>query len=170
MRQQLTVERIKSSDAAIIIIREHYLHRKPSISDAFCLRDSWWGEPQGIITLGVPASHHLRVSVAPRSPDVVFELNRLWVSDRLPRNTETWFLSRALRAFRPAIVVSYADTTQGHLGYVYRAANWRYAGWTDMERRLPRLDYIPISGKHTRDASRSGIVGTLRRKPKVREL
>ena len=67
----------------------------------------------------------------------------------------------------PKIVLSYADTAAGHLGYIYRALNFNYAGWTDMERKTPRFDYI-APGKHSRDAFRNGYTDRVRRKPKVR--
>jgi hypothetical protein len=93
----------------------------------------------------------------------------LWVSDALPRNTESWFVSRALRRLPSLIVLSYADTARGHAGYVYRACNFWYAGWTDMERPKPRLDYLPLQqGAHTREAFRSGYGSTARRHPKVK--
>ena len=99
----------------------------------------------------------------------MLELNRLWVSDELPRNTESWFVSRALRALPPRIIVSYADPKFGHYGYIYRALNFNYAGWTDMERKTPRYDYIPLdSTKHTREAFRSGVAYKVRRVAKVK--
>lgn len=74
----------------------------------------------------------------------------------------------ALRMLPPRIVVSYADTKFGHIGYIYRASNFNYAGWTDMERKTPRYDYL-APGKHTRDAFRNGAGAQsvkVRRKPK----
>lgn len=68
------------------------------------------------------------------------------------------------------LVLSYADTAAGHVGYIYRALNFHYAGWTDMERKTPRFDYI-TPGMHTRDAFRKGerrFTEKVRRKPKVK--
>lgn len=121
--------------AAELVLREHYLHRIPPISYAFGLFDC--GVLVGAVTFGSPASHHLRKSACPQNPRLVYELNRLWVSDAMPRNTETRFVAAALRLLPTMIVVSYADTTFGHVGYVYRAGNWNYAGWTDMDRKTP---------------------------------
>ena len=122
----------------------------------------------GVCTYGVPVSRHLQRGVCPTNPDLVVELNRLWVDDECPKNTESWFVSRTLTQLPPRIVVSYADTAVGHLGYIYRALSWHYAGWTDMDRKTPRLDYVPLSGNHSRDAFRNGYSHTVRRKPKVR--
>lgn len=64
----------------------------------------------------------------------VVELRRMVVSDDCPKNTNTWFMSRALKDlknnFKFKVCVSYADPYYGHKGIVYQAANWRYAGVT----------------------------------------
>ena len=155
-----------SKAARTIVEREHYLHRKPPVSFAFSLSESC--EIVGVCTFGIPASHHMLMSACPTDPSKVIELNRLWVHDRMPRNTESWFVSRCLKLMPPRIVVSYADTSYGHQGYIYRALNFHYAGWTDMDRKTPRFDYVPRNGKHSRDAFRSGEWVRIRRKPKIK--
>ena len=123
------------------------------------------------MTFGFPASRHLQKSVCPADPDCVIELNRLWCHDDCPRNTESFFVSRALRALPPLLVVSYADTAWDHTGIIYRALNFHYAGWTDMDRKTPRYDYIPPDGLHTRDSFRGGEAKwthRVRRKPLAR--
>lgn len=143
------------------------MHRKPVVSYTWGLYEG--SEVVGVVVYGTPASRHLQISACPGSPSTVVELNRLWVHDRMPRNTESWFVSRTLRLMPPRIVVSYADTAQDHFGYVYRALNFHYAGWTDMERKTPRYDYIPlVPGQHTRESFRSGYKDKVRRKPKVK--
>ena len=57
----------------------------------------------------------------------VYELNRL-VVDKQPRNVLSWFVAQCLRRLPPMIVVSFADTEQGHHGYIYQATNWIYTG------------------------------------------
>ena len=87
----------------------------------------------------------------------MLELNRLWLDDALPKNSESWFVSRTLKMIPSRIVVSYADPLWGHVGYIYRALNFHYAGWTDMDRKTPRYDYIPHNpAHHTREAFRTG--------------
>lgn len=157
---------ISASFAREIVEIEHYLHRKPPVSYAYALISN--DVLVGVVTFGVPASPHLMKSACPTNPSKIIELNRLWVCDSQPRNTESWFVSRALDVLPPHIVVSYADTTQGHQGYIYRALNFNYAGWTDMERKTPRFDYVVPNGKHSRDAFRSGNFVRVRRKPKVK--
>lgn len=163
------VVQLSAVAATELVVAYHYLHRRPTISLAYGLRIVN-GRLVGAVTFGVPASRHLQLSVCPSAPDQVLELNRLWVADEMPRNTESWFVSRVLRVMPPRIIVSYADTSYGYLGYVYRALNFHYAGWTDMERKTPRFDYI-VPGKHTRDAfrrERPCFTERRRRLPKIK--
>ncbi|QES45189.1 hypothetical protein DEJ49_33145 [Streptomyces venezuelae] len=162
----LEVRPMESRDARALAEEKHYLHRKPTVSHAYGLHAGL--AAVGLVTLGSPASGHLQRGACPGDPSCVIELNRLWVDDAMPPNTASWFVSRALRQMPPRIVVSYADTAYGHMGYVYRAMSFRYAGWTDMERRTPRLDYVPLRGGHSREATRSGYRETVRRRPKVK--
>ena len=157
---------ISSREAAALVVAHHYMHRKPPISFAFGLFNEI-GNTVGCITFGTPASRHMLVGACRTAPGSVIELNRLWCSDDMPKNTESWFVARALALLPPRIVLSYADTAVGHLGYIYRASNFYYAGWTDMDRKTPRFDYV-APGKHSRDAFRNGFTEKVRRKPKVK--
>lgn len=77
----------------------------------------------------------------------VYELNRLCVSDQTP-NILSWFVAECLRQLPPMIVVSFADSSQGHHGYIYQATNWIYTGLSAI-----RSDY-KIEGredKHNRN-------------------
>lgn len=77
-----------------MVVENHYLHRKSAVSFAFGLEAD--DKIVGVIIFGVPASRHLQMGACPTEPDSVIELNRLWVSDAMPRNTESWFIARAL--------------------------------------------------------------------------
>lgn len=161
------VEPIAKQVANDAVVKHHYLHRRPSNSYSFGLFDN--GELVGVCIFGAPASRHLQVGVCPSGPDLVLELKRLWVSDGCPTNSESFFVSRALKALPARLVVSYADTRQGHDGIIYRALNFHYAGWTDMDRKTARYDYLPEDGSHSRNAFRgSGKYRRVRRKPKAR--
>jgi hypothetical protein len=158
---------LDSKTASQLVVAEHYLHRRPPISHAFGLYVH--GKLLGVVTYGTPASRHLQMSACPSDPGKVIELNRLWLDDSLPKNTASWFVSRTFKMLPPRIVVSYADPLQEHYGYVYRALNFRYAGWTDMDRKTPRYDYIPHDpSQHTREAFRSGYAYKRRRVAKVK--
>jgi hypothetical protein len=149
------------------LLTKHYLKRLPPVTHSFMV----WGDDNdvvGVVTFGVPPSRHLQISACPSNPDLVLELNRLWLDDKLPRNTASHVMARVLDQMPPQVIVSYADTAAGHEGYVYRACNFFYAGWTDMERKTPRFDYVPRNGNHSRDAFRTGEFDRVRRKPKMK--
>lgn len=158
---------LDSKTAARLVVAKHYLHRRPPISHAFGLYVR--GSLMGVVTYGTPASRHLQMSACPSDPGRVLELNRLWLDDELGPNSESWFVARTLKMLPPRIVVSYADPLFGHMGYIYRALNFRYAGWTDMDRKTPRYDYIPLDPtQHTREAFRTGYSHRRRRVAKVK--
>lgn len=147
----MRVEPCPAGVARDIVTRWHYLHRPPPVSHAYALwpDDGLMNEDiVGVVSFGIPASPNLMQSASPGNPAWVLELNRLWIHDAMPRNTASWFVSRALAMLPPSIVVSYADTAAGHEGYVYRALNFRYAGGSDPIRETV------WSGAHTRDSSR----------------
>ena len=65
--------------------------------------------------------------------DRVTELQRFVTLDRCPKNAESWFLARALDSLKDYKshywgVLSYADTTEGHIGTIYQATNALYLG------------------------------------------
>jgi len=62
------------------------------------------------------------------------ELNRLWVHDSMPRNTESRCISYALKTIRllhPSVqwVQTFADERCGKCGVVYQASNFDYVGY-----------------------------------------
>lgn len=107
------------------------------------------GELIGVCAFATPGSEAVRESVfGPERKNEVTELHRLVILDGTPTNTESWFIVRALAGlleYRPHIraVLSFADTTEGHSGVIYRATNALYCGttgrarfWRDSEGRL----------------------------------
>jgi hypothetical protein len=131
--------------ATNIVIKHHYLHRKASINDhcAFAAK-----RPErslirgilGVVTFGTPRSLPCGL-VGEKKQDLkrpdamchhVRELNRVWLSKALPPNSESRFVSWCLRELKRidphAIVVSYADSAQGHRGTLYQSLNFVYCG------------------------------------------
>ena len=57
--------------------------------------------------------------------DMVYELNRLCTNDDLDKNANSYFISRCFDLLpKPMIIVSYADKSVGHNGYIYQALNF----------------------------------------------
>jgi hypothetical protein len=125
--EKYTIRQITNKLAAEIVIKHHYLHRRPPCSIAFGLFLEQ--ELLGVICYGTPSSSTLRSGIAGiEHKDNVIELTRLWVSDKVPRNGESFLIGNTLKQAGKEIVVSYADTSQNHLGIVYQATNWLYTG------------------------------------------
>jgi hypothetical protein len=104
----------------------HYAKRFPSVSYAFGLFND--GELVGVVTYGTPASATLRSGIAGSEyANKVLELNRLCLKNNL-KNEASILVSRSLKQLPDAIVISFADTEQGHIGYVYQACNFLYCG------------------------------------------
>jgi hypothetical protein len=62
---------------------------------------------------------------------IVIELNRLVLKNN-KQNEGSYLISKSLKMLpKPSVVVSYADSEQNHVGYVYQATNWIYTGLSD---------------------------------------
>jgi len=108
------------------LLKKHYAKRMCPISHAFGYYEN--NELIGIITYGVPSSSNLRSGICGHEyKDSVLELNRLCCKNE--KNIASFLISNSLKQLKkPCIVVSYADTHQGHVGYVYQATNFIYTG------------------------------------------
>ena len=131
--ENLEVKQIDYKTAMNVIVEKHYLHRKCPCSVAFGLfKDK---NLVGVIVFGKPSSYTLCEGIAGKDESKnVIEFNRLWVCDTMPKNTESWFTSRAIKQCPFEIIVSFADTEQGHVGYIYQATNWLYCGESKKQR------------------------------------
>ena len=113
-------------EADPIIIKNHYSH-KVTKNSFLSFLVYYKGEVHGALQLGY--------GIKPRSkgeynPDEVREFDRMWLSDVMPKFSETITLSllhHFLKKAYPEIkhLISYADTTVGNEGTIYKAANYR---------------------------------------------
>lgn len=125
--QKFVIKRITYHEAMEIVVEKHYLHRKAPCSIAFGLFLD--DDIMGVICYGTPSSAPLRMGIAGiENKNNVIELTRLWVDDRVPKNGESFLIGNTLKLCGKEIVVSYADTSEGHRGVVYQATNWLYTG------------------------------------------
>lgn len=132
------VERIPGGVGKEFIRQHHYskgCHNGPMTWGLFSDK-----ELIGVCAFATPNSENVRASVfGPEYKNHVTELHRLVILDVTPTNTESWFISRALKGLkkeRPHIwaVLSFADSTEGHIGTIYQATNALYCGMTSRAR------------------------------------
>lgn len=152
------VSRLPAKIAKNFVIEHHYSHGIHNGPMTWGLYDA--DELVGVIAFATPASENVRSSVlGPELKGSVTELHRLVLLDKVPRNSESWFIVRGLRALkeeRPKYkaVLSFADATEGHLGIIYQATNAIYSGvsgksrfYRDSDGRLrhPRQNGVNIT-------------------------
>jgi hypothetical protein len=126
--EKYSVRPITYEDCKPWVLKRHYAKRMPPISYAYgCFEENLL---VGIVSYGVPLSSTLRTGVCgEENQDRVLELNRLCCKNE--KNLASYLVSSSLKLLpAPKIVVSYADSAQGHVGYVYQATNFLYTGLT----------------------------------------
>lgn len=129
IKRDYHIAEIPYQTAMVIVIEKHYLHRKCPCSRAYGLIRNDTGEIKGVITYGVSCSSTLLKGICGKEEmHNVYELNRLWVSDDVEKNGESFLISNTIKKLDKEIIVSFADSSQGHIGYVYQATNFIYCG------------------------------------------
>ena len=143
----------RADEAAALVLRYHYSRRVPSNvqmvtslhldgglfgGDGRCVAAAFWSIPPT------------------RWSEPVIELSRLVRGDAVvPLTLLVGLSAKALRRAGHDLLVSFADKTRGHEGYVYRASNWRYAGCRDRTN-----DGVVIDGAFVPGRSCNSLWGT----------
>lgn len=164
----VTFREVSYKETKPFLLYKHYAHRMPSISYSYGVEMS--GKLVGVLTFGSPASRNLVIGVAGKEyAKNVIELNRLYIDEGISKtNLASQLVSYGLKKLKPLnkIVVSYADSGMGHIGYIYQATNFLYTGKTKT-----RTDKWVGVGKHSRHYE-NGCSSTYRavRSPKYRYI
>lgn len=136
MNPDYRIGRISTADGRAFVEQHHYSHGAQRNPICWGLFENASPRLIGAILFAVPNSENVRASVfGPEFNRCVLELHRLVILDETPKNTESWFVSRALKLLKQDdkriwAVVSFADTTEGHRGVIYQALNAIYYGTT----------------------------------------
>lgn len=90
----------------------------------------------GVCTFGNAIPMQMKKSLfGEKFMHLVYELNRLITNDDLPKNTTSFFVSNCIKKLpKPLIIVSYADKSFGHNGYIYQATNFYYTGESHIQK------------------------------------
>jgi hypothetical protein len=154
----LTVARVSTKDGKAFVKEHHYSHGIHNGPMTFGLFEGL--DLVGVCAFATPCSEAVCASVfGEEYKRSVTELHRLVLLDRMPKNTESWFIVRALKELKKErpyynAVLSFADATQGHIGTIYQATNAIYCGmsgkatfYLDADNRLrhPRQNGINIT-------------------------
>jgi hypothetical protein len=152
--ENATVLPISYQDTKPWLLEKHYARRMPSISFAYGLFID--DKLEGVVTYGHPPSPSLCKGVCGEQyKGDVLELNRLVVNSTAPKNSSSFLVGRSLKMLpRDSIIVSFADTAQGHVGYVYQATNWTYTGLSAKRTDWKLKGYEHLHGVTVADMSR----------------
>lgn len=107
--------------------------------------DGWAGDLMGV-ALWLPPTRPAAEAVCRDDPwRGVLSLTRLAIDEAVPTNGASFLLGRSMRLIDRArwpVLVTYADTAEGHTGAIYRATNWTCEGpvpagdvWVDKQGR-----------------------------------
>lgn len=130
----LAVRVISRGHANALMRANHYSH-SVSKSSTIHLGVYWQSRLVGALQYGFAMNAASQASVVEGTRiDEYLELNRMWISDEMPRNTESAAIAQSIhyiKAVRPRVawIQSFADERCSRLGVVYQAANFLYCGF-----------------------------------------
>ena len=164
-KNQYLIRSIETCEYKEWFKQKHYAKRIPSVSHCFGLYKNNF--LIGVCSYGRPVAHTLvKFAFNGSYQDIFLELNRLVVDDGLEKNVLSYFVSNTLKLLpNPSIVVSYADTSLGHHGYIYQACNFIYTGLS-----AKRTDYKVKGLEHLHSASLMDHAGRGLAKGKIHKL
>jgi hypothetical protein len=126
------------------LLKKHYLKRMTSFTYSFGLYHK--GVLVGVITFGNAIPLTMKKSLfGEKYMNLVYELNRLCTNDNLDKNATSFFISQSFKLLpKPLIIVSYADKSVGHNGYIYQATNFIFTGesHTQMDWKLKGKEHL----------------------------
>jgi len=141
------------NEASQMVLTHHYSHRVPGsvvLVGSLHLDGGLFGGDGECVAAAF-------FSLPPtRWSEDVLELTRLVrADDRVPLSMLISLCVKALRKQKHDLLVSFADRTQGHEGFVYRASNWNYARCNDRSN-----DGVVVNGRFVPGRSAVGKYGT----------
>lgn len=122
-------------EAVRLITAWHYARGAPNTSTyrhgLYRVADGpLWGDACGV-ALWIPPTRTAAESVAHKDWQGVLSLSRLVVEPGIPSNAASFLLARSMRLIdreRWPVLLTYADTSEGHTGAIYQATNWVRVG------------------------------------------
>ena len=146
-----SVRPVTRSMVAGFIEKWHYSHNVNGITDEYSFGLYYENTLIGAALFGTPATPGVAEAYSEGGTLRVTELRRLCCIDNTPRNTESYFIGQMLTWLRKNttvdVILSYADTTYGHEGTIYKATNFKLIG------QSPAVDKILYKGKPYHDKS-----------------
>ena len=131
---EFKVEEIDRNIANALIIKNHYSHK---IYNATYIHLGVFinNELMGVLQYGYAMNPASQEGIVGNTQiDEYLELNRMWLDDKCPRNSESRAISYSIKYIKKKFkgkikwIQSFADERCGCFGIVYQAANFKYYG------------------------------------------
>jgi hypothetical protein len=167
------VAKIEAKRGKEFVKEHHYSHGIHNGPMCYGLLEIGTDRLVGVCAFATPSSEAVCASVfGVEYKRSVTELHRLVLLDEVRHNAESFFISRAMKLLkqdRPyySAVLSFADSTQGHRGTIYRATNALYCGMTGRSRfyydetgrlRHPRQNGVNITLQMAKERGWTGVM------------
>ena len=124
--KDIKIVECEKGQADEVIVAHHYSH-KVAQNSCVSLLVYYKGEVEGALQIGYGIRPKIKGDY---EADSVREFDRMWLSDAMPKFSETIVISllhHYLKMAHPEIktLISYADTSAGMTGTIYKAANYK---------------------------------------------
>ena len=151
--KEISIVVCDKSQADAIIVPHHYSH-KVTKNSFLSFLVYYKGKINGAMQLGYGIRPKIKKigGGSENDTDTTREFDRMWLSDDMPKFSETITLSllhHFLRKVHPEVktLISYADTSAGNKGTIYKAANYR------LDAKIKADFYILESGERVHPVS-----------------
>lgn len=127
----MRLEKASSKAIKYACMNFHYSKSVPNVGLAFSVFNSQ-NEWCGVICYGLGATNNIALPYKLKQGQVI-ELVRMALNGKQESTTKALSISlRLVKRFAPNVklIVSYADSEQGHFGTIYQATNWFYTGYS----------------------------------------
>ena len=121
----MQIKEIPFNIAKEFLTKHHYLHSIPK-GTSYCFGAFKSSELEGVICFSNPIAKNLWKGLFNVEVSII-ELSRLAIKEE-SEIIASQLISKAIKLVDYDAIISYADTSQGHIGIVYQATNWLYLG------------------------------------------
>jgi hypothetical protein len=120
----LEIKPTKPFQVKEVLIRNHYLHTAPKIAKYWLGVYNGTQIMKGAITISNPVARN-------EDQKYTVEITRFWLSDDLPKNSESFVMSKIFALLRQnkeiKRIIAYAEEGR-HLGTIYKASGFKLIG------------------------------------------
>lgn len=136
----ITLIECTNNEASEVVSAYHYAKR-PTSSIDFSLLVMWYGRVHGALQVGRGIKPQSKGGLPPATTR---EFDRMWLSDEMPKYSETIVISLLMNYIKEATdithLISWADGSAGNEGTIYKAANFKFI------KKIP-VDFYMLNGE-----------------------